>query len=59
MPPYFDGYRDVNDREPLRAFCQHFIHQPMIKRSYVECTHLFQFIKLIDTIRRDPTDTII
>ena len=41
LPPYFDSYRDVINREPLRALRQHFIHQPMIKRSYAECTPLF------------------
>ena len=51
--------RDVIDREPPRALRQHFIHQPMIKRSYAECTPLFQLIKLIDAMRRDPTDTIL
>ena len=30
----------------------------MIKRSYAECTPLFQLIKLINAMRRDPTDTI-
>ena len=30
----------------------------MIKRLYAECTLLFQLIKLINAMRRDPTDTI-
>ena len=59
LPPYFNSYRDVIDREPPRALRQHFIHQPMIKRSYAECTPLFQLIKLINAMRRDPTDTIL
>ena len=59
LPPYFEGYLDVINREPPRALRQHFIHQPMIKRSYAECTPLFQLIKLINAMRRDPTDTIL
>ena len=59
MSPYFDSYRDVIDREPPRALRQHFIHQAMIKRSYAECTPLFQLIKLINAMKRDPTDTIL
>ena len=59
LPPYFDSYRDVINKEPPRALRQHFIHQPMIKRSYAECTPLFQLIKLINAMRRDPTDTIL
>ena len=31
----------------------------MIERSYAECTPLFQLIKLINAMRRDPTDTIL
>ena len=31
----------------------------MIKRSYAECTPLVQLIKLINAMRRDPTDTIL
>ena len=31
----------------------------MIKRSYAECTPLFQLINLINATRRDPTDTIL
>ena len=59
LPPYFDSYRDVIDREPPRALRQHFIHQPLIKRSFAECTPLFQLIILINAMRRDPTDTIL
>ena len=59
LPPYFESYRDVINREPPRALRQHFIHHPMIKRSYAECTPLFQLIKLINAMRRDPTDTIL
>ena len=42
LPPYFDSYRDIINREPPRVLRQHFIHQPMIKRSHAECTPLFQ-----------------
>ena len=31
----------------------------MIERSYAECTPLFQLLKLINGIRRDPTDTML
>ena len=46
LPPYFNSYHDVIDKEPPRILRQHFIHQPMIKRAYAECTHLYQLIKL-------------
>ena len=59
LPLYFDSYRNVINKEPPRALRQHFIYQPMIKRSYAECTPLFQLINLINATRRDPTDTIL
>ena len=46
LPPYFDSYRDVIDREPPRALRQHFIHQPMIKRSYAEYTSFISINKI-------------
>ena len=45
--------------ENLRALRKHFIHRPMIKRSYAGCTPLFQLIKLINAMRLDPSDTIL
>ena len=48
----------VIDREPPRALRQH-LYQPMIKRLYAECTLSFQLIKLINAMRRDPTDYIL
>ena len=32
IPPYFDSYRDVIDREPPRALRHHFIH----KKKYIK-----------------------
>ena len=52
LPIYFDSYRDVIDRKPPCALRQHFIHQPMIKRSYAECTPLFHLIKLIKVLEK-------
>ena len=47
LPLYFNSYRDDIDKEPPHALRQDFIHQPMIKRIYAECTPLYQLIKLI------------
>ena len=57
--PYFNNYYGVIDKELPRVLRQHFIHQPMIKRVYAECTPLYQLIKLINMMRNDPTDFII
>ena len=48
-------------KKPPRVglLCQHFIHQPMIKRAYAECTPLYQLIKLINMMRNEPTDSIL
>ena len=58
MPPYFNSYRDVIDKEAPRVLRQHFIHQPMITR-YAERTPLYQLIQLINMMRNDPTDSIL
>ena len=42
-----------------RVLRQHFIHQPMIKRVYAECTTLYQLVKLINMMRNDQTDSIL
>ena len=59
LPPYFNSYHAVIDRKPPRVLRQHFIHQPMIKRVYTECTPLYQLIKLLNMMRNDPTDSIL
>ena len=59
LPPYFNSYHDVIDKEPPRIPRQHLIHQPMIKRAYAECTPLYQLIKLLNMMRNDPTDSIL
>ena len=59
LPPYFNRYREIIEMEPPRVLRQHVIHQPMIKRMYVECTPLFQLIKLLNKMSNDPFDTIL
>ena len=59
LPPYFNRYREIIESEPPRVLRQHVIHQPMIKRVYAECMPLFQLIKLLNTTRNDPFDTIL
>ena len=55
---YFRRYRDVIDKDPPRVLRTHLIHQPMIKRTYAECTPLYQLIKLINIMKTDPSDTV-
>ena len=59
LPPYFNRYREIIEMKPPRVLRQHVIHQPKIKQVYVECTPLFQLIKLLNTMRNDPFDTIL
>ena len=40
LPPYFESYRDVINREPPRALRQHFIHQPMINTGIKEMLNI-------------------
>ena len=38
---------------------QHLIHPPFVGTVYVECTPLYQLIKLINTLKTDKGDTIL
>ena len=59
LPKYFESYRDVIERAPVRELRQHYIHPPLIRRVYAECSPLFQLIELINTLKADKNDTIL
>ena len=59
LPEYFESYRDVIERAPVRELRQHYIHPPLIRRVYAECSPLFQLIELINTLKADTNDTIL
>ena len=46
--PYFNKYMEIIEH----------INAPLVKRVYAECSPLFQLIKLINSLRNDPNDTI-
>ena len=54
-PKYFESYLNV---APVRELRQHYIHPPLIRRVYAECSPLFQLIELINTLKADKNDTI-
>ena len=51
LPKYFESYRDVIERAPVRELRQHYIHPPLIRRVYAKCSPLFQLIQLINTLK--------
>ena len=59
LPKYFESYRDVIERAPVRELRQHYIHPPLIRRVYAECSPLFQLIELINTLKADKNDNIL
>ena len=59
LPPYFNYYIEVIEQKPVRNLRQHYIHAPLIKRVYAECSPLFQLIKLINCLKSDVNDTIL
>ena len=59
LPKYFECYRNVIERAPVRELRQHYIHPPLIRRVYAECSPLFQLIELINTLKADKNDTIL
>ena len=58
-PPYFNHYIEVIEQKPVRNLRLHYIHAPLIKRVYAECSSLFQLIKLINCLKSDVNDTIL
>ena len=48
LPYYFNRYQEIIELEPVRSLRQHFIHPPLIKTAYAECTPLYQLIKLVN-----------
>ena len=51
LPHYFDHYREIIKRQPVRPLRQHLIHPPFLRTVYAECTPLYQLIKLINTLK--------
>ena len=58
MPPYFNIYNVILKQEPACDLRQHYMHPPLVKRVYAECSSLIQLIKLINTLKQDENDTI-
>ena len=40
LPPYFNIYNVILKQEPARDLRQHYIHPPLVKRVYAECSPL-------------------
>ena len=59
LPPYFSYYIEVIEQKPIRNLSQHYIHDPLIKRVYAECSPLFQLMKLFNCFKSDVNDTIL
>ena len=51
LPSYFDKYREIIEHEPARVLRINYIHPPLIRRVYAECSPLLQLIKLINDLR--------
>ena len=58
LPPYFNKYIEIIEQKPARDLRFQYIHAPLVKRVYAECSPLFQLIKRINSLRNDPNDTI-
>ena len=59
LPPYCNKYIEIIEQKPARDLRFQYIHAPLVKRVYyAECSPLFQLIKLINSLRNDPNDTI-
>ena len=59
LPSYFNRYQEIIELEPVRSLRQHFMHLPLIRTAYAECTPLYQLIRLINSLKEDKDDDII
>ena len=59
LPPYFITYSEILTQNPPRELRHNYIHAPLVKRVYSECSPLFQLIKLINFLKHDKNDTIL
>ena len=59
LPPYFITYSEILTQIPSRELRHHYIHAPLVKRVYSECSPLLQLIKVINTLKHDENDTIL
>ena len=46
-------------QNPPRELRHHYIHVPLVKRVYSECSPLFQLIKRINTLKHDENNPIL
>ena len=58
LPPYFNKYIEIIEQKPARDLRFQYIHAPLVKCVYAECSPLFQLIKLINSLRNHPNNTI-
>ena len=59
LSSYFDKYREIIEHEPARVLRINFIHPPLIRRVYSECSPLLQLIKLINDLKNEESDIIL
>ena len=59
LPPYFITYSEILTQNPPFELRHNYIHAPLGKRVYSECSLLVQLIKLINTLKHDENNTIL
>ena len=50
---------EIIKQKPARDLRYQYIHAPLVKRVYAECSPLFQLIKLINSLKNNSNDTIL
>ena len=59
LPPYFITYSEILTQNPPRELRHNYIHAPLVKRVYSECSPRFQLVKLTNFLKYDKNDTIL
>ena len=52
LPPYFNNDIKIIEQKPVRDLRYQYIHAPLGKRVYAECSPPFQLIKLINSLKK-------
>ena len=53
LPSYFITYSEILTQIPSCELPHHYIHAPLVKRVYSECSPLLQLIKVINTLKHE------
>ena len=52
-------FLNIITRKPSIVLRNPLIHQPVLRTKYAECNIIFQLINVLNSLKNDPSDTIL